>query len=291
MSRNELLAKAAKQIEQNLFNKAINSASAALASNVTSQGFSIRGQARLCLGQLEAALEDFSEALRLEPSAARYAYRSAVLMKMNRRAEAKKDCEDGLKMDPTCPTLHERLGHIVFDECDYDSAIEEFNVALSHVKNESTRANIFTRRAAAHFRLGERGDAFKDINYAIILGPNDPVRYATRSTMYLEIGDTESAMKDIEHALTLSPRHAGLHFQKGCVLFAQEDYQSAVDSFSEAIQLNHTDLNSYLWRAAAYLELGYINQATLDAQHILRLKPDHEDAQHLLAEIRKNGRG
>ncbi|MBC8098630.1 MAG: tetratricopeptide repeat protein, partial [Armatimonadetes bacterium] len=68
---------------------------------------------------------------------------------------------------------------------------------------------------------------------------------------------------------------------RGNVYYAMEDYENAVDDYSEAIALDDTYSIAYSNRGYAYQELGEDRRAVRDFEAYLELVPDAEDAEEI----------
>ncbi|MES0491417.1 MAG: tetratricopeptide repeat protein [Leptospirales bacterium] len=105
----------------------------------------------------------------------------------------------------------------------------------------------------------------KDLNI------NEPIPEETRKELE-EFSDTlEKAKEKKEYSAW------DWHF-KGISYYKKEQYQKAVDAFSEAIRLDPDDEDNYLNRGASYYNLDKHNKAIKDYNKAIELKPDYAEA-------------
>ena len=64
---------------------------------------------------------------------------------------------------------------------------------------------------------------------------------------------------------------------KGQQASQQEDFDSAIESFTEVINQQPDDPELYYLRGVAYLKKGVLTKARADFSHSIRLKPDGAD--------------
>jgi tetratricopeptide (TPR) repeat protein len=217
--------------------QAIEAASSAAGSEVPWMLYA-RGTARQKLGQVDAALADFDEAIRLQPasptilvnrgatlgSAGRLdealrdldaalaadprnvlalQNRGVVLNRLGRRAEARADIDRGLAIDDTRPRLWGQrcwIGAVLADELPRTLQDCDRTVAL-----DPDDANTYNSRGFAHFRAGHFDLAIADYDRAIAGNPDEPSSYLVRGLARRATGDPAAGDADVAHALELDP--------------------------------------------------------------------------------------
>ena len=129
--------------------------------------------------------------------------------------------------------------------------------------------------AFVHFFRGERDSFVAASNRAVALNPNNSVVVAEIGLYLAYIGQWEKGLGLLNQAMALEPNPPGWyyfgsffdHYRKG-------EYEAAL---AEAQKMNMPD---YVWaiacRAAAYGQLGRVEEARQDVKRILELNPDFE---------------
>lgn len=141
------------------------------AGRVDWEVFVSRGNVRQELGQLDAAVEDFSRAVEISPE---------ELMPRFNRANARAQAGDlGVAVD------------------DYTSVLE-LDPAFSRA---------YERRGLVLQRLGQDGAAESDFTRTIELSPDRAEPYAHRAALRALRGALEDALRDCQRALALMPAH------------------------------------------------------------------------------------
>jgi tetratricopeptide (TPR) repeat protein len=87
-------------------------------------------------------------------------------------------------------------------------------------------------------------------------------------------------------ALTLDPTHAEAHNAIGVMQLADGEAQEAIASFTAAIASRPDQPHYYSNRARARVQMGQIDAAQLDYEHVLRLDPGNVGARQALETLR-----
>jgi tetratricopeptide (TPR) repeat protein len=87
-----------------------------------------------------------------------------------------------------------------------DAAISLFNLAIQLDPNH---ANAYFFRGIAYSFKKEYGPAFRDLDKAISLAPDNPSYYVTRGKIYEETGDHQKARQDRQKAQAITESKKG----------------------------------------------------------------------------------
>ena len=71
------------------------------------------------------------------------------------------------------------------------------------------------------------------------------------------------------------PPSAAEAFSKGISLFQKQDYDAAIDAFTEAIRVNPKNASAYNNRGVAYHKKGEYDKAIADCGEAIRLNPKY----------------
>ena len=147
-----------------------------------------RGEANLAKRDFEKAIEDFSQAIKLNPNdAGMYVDRSAAYYAIST-----------LKKEPSY----------------VDKAIDDCNQAI---KLNPDFASAYSSRGASYSAKGDYDKAIEDLNQAIRLNPNDENAYLGRGSVFFIKEEYERAIKDFETLLRINPNN----------LYARKNIESA----------------------------------------------------------------
>jgi len=140
-------------------------------ANLQASLFNNRGNARRDKGDLEGAMEDFTEAIRLAPDdAVAFAGRSAVRRKKGDLDGAIQDCNEAIRIKPE-PLFFDNRGKARYAKGDLDGAIQDYTEAIRLKPDKPTdEAIIFENRSQALRKKGDFEAAEQDHNRALDLG-------------------------------------------------------------------------------------------------------------------------
>ena len=146
------------------------------------------------LGPLDAAIQANPQ------SADAYANRGTAYYELKMTAEAVRDLEQALKLNPAHFGAYFMLGAVHFYQTgDMERAIESFSQAIAL---QPGNANVYSGRGEAYMRKGDAQKAIADFSMHIKLvgdiqaKPNVASVYLARAQAYERVGDTPNAMAD-----------------------------------------------------------------------------------------------
>lgn len=173
--------------------------SAALTGEDVTHAYRLRGLAYRDASNFERAIEDFGEALRLQPGNASILFERAG--------------------------TYASLG-------DFSSAISDYDSCLA-IDPANPRA--YFQRGVINYRIGEHPLAVNDYNEALRLDPHYPPVYNERAWALYLLGKYSEALADTEHALSLRPSMASALDTRGHVLTALGRTGEALNAFQLAM--------------------------------------------------------
>ena len=166
-----------------------------------------RGNLRADAGAAAQAVEDFNEAIRLNPNeVAGYAGRARARLAVQDLDGAIADYGDALRIGPGTASFHVGRGHAHFVRGDTTAAIADFTEALRFDPNSPSTYN---RRGLAYRRSGNLAHALEDYTAAITLNPVYALAYNNRGYVYEAQGRKDDAIIDFQAALLLDPSLIG----------------------------------------------------------------------------------
>jgi tetratricopeptide (TPR) repeat protein len=178
-----------------LFALALASSGAAHAQSQDSNFYYQRGLANVN-GDQAQAFADFNEAIRLDPrNANAYVGRGSVRFDGGAMA----DYSEAIRLDPNNFEAYVRRAFVQQDDA---AAIADYDQAIRIRPND---AEIWGQRAARHWNLGNREQAFRDADESIRLNPRDARAWFDRGLFHRRAGNTAQAEADFARALRLDP--------------------------------------------------------------------------------------
>jgi tetratricopeptide (TPR) repeat protein len=199
-----------------------------------------RGVARGNIGELEAAIADFTRAIALDPNLSDAYYDRALMESdVGRYAAALSDFAAIANAAGSYPSYYYYRGYVHFEHNDFDQAISDLTTAsLTMVQD----ASVFYRRAKAYDAKGDREAAITDFSAAIRLKPADPdmlhSAYRWRGTEAFALKRYEEAIADFSALMKLDPNDADATMRRANAYYAQGHYAAAVADTSQVIHVN-----------------------------------------------------
>ena len=147
-----------------------------------------RGNAFAKMSQYQFAMEDYNNAIRLQPNfPLAYFNRGNVYKNLGLYQLAIKDYNNTIQLCPDSIDAYNQLGIVYGKLGQYQLAIEKFNKVISLKPNEHT---AFNGRGIIYFRLGRYQQAMENYNYAIRLKPDYADAYNNRAVIHLNQNST-----------------------------------------------------------------------------------------------------
>ncbi|MDJ0637047.1 MAG: serine/threonine-protein kinase [Xenococcaceae cyanobacterium MO_188.B29] len=246
------------------------------ADNSTNQGITF-----FEVGQYGAALEAFSKAIMLNPSAESYLHRSFALHKLSRFTDALLDAKQSLNINPKLSQAWVAKGLAYEGLSLPQEALSAYSRAIELAPNNSA---AYSNRGTLYLKLGDSESALKDMNQAVTREPNRD-NYFNRGMVHAFRHEYDKAIQDFGEAREIDPVWYLPYYMKGKILGLMGDYQSAVDALSLAIELNPQEADAYYLLGLAFLNLAVVGMAESSLQEAKKL--GHLEASRLLEQIEK----
>lgn len=206
--------------------------------------------------------------------------------------------------------IYLRLGLIFFATKNLEKALEYFSKVIA-INEENDVA--LQRRGEVNLHLNQIDDAQLDLNCALQTNPNNFAAwwisgfvgfrlneylfsiscfdrlidkpdfdqaevYYYCSYSYERIGDHQSALSNINKAITHSPTPTALYYSHRAEIQNNlNNFNAAIQDFSEAILLNDKDPTLYVARGKLHLYLGHEEAALDDFSRALEIAPNEPD--------------
>lgn len=164
--------------------------------------FHRRGLARARLRQLEAAVEDFSQAIQSDANfGLAYIDRGIARAQRGDFRRSLADLNRGLELSPNHPGALMARGLVHFELAALDKALADLTAAQQFAPNDS---DIYLHRGNVHLARGDCSAAIADFEAAVQLNPTNPHRHNQLSWIYSTCRDSpcRNAEKALAHATT-----------------------------------------------------------------------------------------
>ena len=227
-------------------------------------------------GDLERALGDSSEAIRLAPHEAdNYLIRAEVWRARGDHARALADCDSVLRLDPKSVGALVLRASVWADNKEYDKAIADYSEVI---RRDPQVVPAYFGRATVQGEKGEIDKAIADLGTAIHLNPQLADPYLVRAAAWKHKGETDKAIADVSEAIRLDPRHAEAYHSRALLWAKKKNFEKAIDDYSQAIQIEPTKAVGYCDRGFAWKASKQYDNAIADYSEAVRLDPGDSDA-------------
>ena len=186
-------------------------------------------------GQLDAAMRDFEESLRINSS------------------------EHGARVGKA---------NILFDQQQYDQALAEYNTVLSKKPNHLAALNS---RGACLGAMQRFNEALTDLNRVLEINSRDLNALKNRAVVHSSMGQHELALTDFQQYLRYEPDDVDIINSLGVEYQHLRDHNKAVEQFTRAIRYSPNNGMLFNNRGISNGALGQQTQAAADFQRAQQL--------------------
>ncbi len=204
------------------------------------------------------AADHFTRLIEAEPkNAGLYAARVMIRSRFGEPDRAMDELNEAIRAEPDLGELIVLRGRLHFIAGDHEAALKDFNAALELA---TPRAEVLALRGETHYLLGKFEEALADFDEALgYSSPGNLRIIALRGDVLAALGDTETI--DAEHeAAAIEAQTAGMHYftllSRGQGFIRLEQFENALETLDEALELSPNEPSALAIRAAAYLALG-----------------------------------
>ena len=127
--------------------------------------------------------------------------------------------------------------------------------------------------------LGRHDAAEKEFKRAISLNASDVCPYDQSGRMYYDLGRYPEAIAVFKRALTLRPGYGTYMYLANSYVYTR-DYESGVDNYKKAIQLNPNDVRAHIQLGIAYDYLRRFENAAAEYEQAIKFDPTNETARY-----------
>jgi tetratricopeptide (TPR) repeat protein len=212
----------------------------------TSWSYTVRGNQRLDRGEIDKAIADYTEAIRLDPdNSLAHLNRGIARVQNEQYAEAIPDLDQAIRMEP--------------------GFAQEYKSLL---------ADAFVHRGADRQNLGRDEQAIADYTEALRINPENVYAYLNRGRIYFHRGDDEGAIADFTSVLRREPKRTDVRVSRGHAHLLRKEWKEALADFNEAIRLEPNNASAYYLRSFAREAGGEEAAADADRREAERIDPN-----------------
>ncbi|WP_168211073.1 tetratricopeptide repeat protein [Mariniblastus fucicola] len=216
--------------------------------------FRRRALALQFLGEFDKAIEDYTNALRLDAdNVETLIRRGQTLYSVGKNDEAIKDFKSAIRRDRGNDQALFQLANTRFDMGQYATALRDVKLAI-----ESSPRNVryYGLYADVLQKLGQHEGVIEALDRATLLDSTDPVTYQKRGQVHMLRRNYVNAISDFTRSLELSPNQPEVTLARGQAYLKADQPQQAIEDFERVLTQNLGMAKAYSGRAAAMATLG-----------------------------------
>ena len=224
-------------------------------------------------------------------------------------SKARQMFEKAIELDPQYASAYTALGwcyHLKV-EFGWTEFIEQTSQRAVSLAQKALSFDDFQPSAhellgSVYIRKGQYDLAAAELQQALDLNPNDALIQSEMGEVLLYSGQTDDAINFMETSLRFNPRPApGIYMELGLAYYLKQRYEDAVKALQQGLAKKPDFVGHHIVIAAAYAQLGRIEEANDSAREVLRRHPFFEvesygtifrnlsDKKHLREGLRKAG--
>ncbi len=287
--------------EQQRYIAAIDFFTQAIQANFP-QAYHARGLSFAALGQTEEALQDFSQAIVVNPqNADAYYQQGVILWTMGNESVALADMNQAIELQPDGIYLSFR-GEILLSLGDLSDALADFSAAIAQnftpaylyraqvymLQGEDERAlrdydtylerfpasrDGLLGRARLYTRQGNYLVALEDYDTLLEYFPDDTEGRLSRAEVWVEQENFDAARADLDRLIDENLNLALAYLLRGRIFQALDAPNRALEDYNQAWALDNENPELYYRRGLLYIQLSETENALADLQAFLEKAP------------------
>ena len=211
-----------------------------------------KGRLELEIGNYQKAIEDFSDAIRLN----------------NEQEEA-----------------HFLRGKSYFETKNYNNALNDFSKSI--ILN-AQKADNYYHRGLTHAKVGNQTKAIQDFSQALVFQADDIETLLARANAYRILKKYNESLKDCQTILAQYPRNAGAYQARGRVSLDTKEAQNALKDFQTAITFEQNNKENLVFIGIAKYNLGKNEECKQNFEEYLKLAQTSKDYHFIALQIQEH---
>ena len=187
--------------------------------------------------------------------------RGTLYLKKGAADRAIQDFDEALKLNPASPATLNNRGLAYSAKGETDRALQDFDAAI---RRDAKNAAAFFNRASAYRVKGDLDGAIRDLGQALRLDPGDAAALVARGLALAAKGDYDAAIKDHGAAIRLDPHNVAALNHRADAHGHKGDFDRALGDYGAAIGLNPRYALAFRNRARVYFYRGDFAAAAAD---------------------------
>ncbi len=235
----------------------------------------VEGDSLLRLEKPQKAVDKYTQAIDMEPSAANYSARARGWYQLERMDRFLLDTEKALKLDSTHAEANYQRAMYAFRSEDYRLTERLCSRALDHGAKHTLRDQALILRGEARAELKKTKEAIADLKAGLGDKTQDPAALKTLARMHDVNKDHAASLYVLEKLCVIEPNDIGNWTNRGFELASLGRYEEALTIYGKALALDKDEPTALSDRAYTYYKLDRHPEAWSDVERSLRSYPSN----------------
>jgi tetratricopeptide (TPR) repeat protein len=227
----------------------------------------LRGMAWTNKEQFNRAIEDYDQAIRLDPNYLwSWVNRAEAWYRKGETARAFADLEQAARLDPGNSRVYSVRASTWWQLGELDKAIADYSEAI---RLEPAFSVFYNNRALVWRDKGDYDRALADYDEAIRRDPNDVRAYANRGEIWRLKGDLDRALADQDKQVRISPRNANSYLTRGDTFRYRGEFERALADYDKTLVFELDSIPAYTGRGLTFEKMGNPKRARAEFEKAL----------------------
>jgi tetratricopeptide (TPR) repeat protein len=227
-------------------------------------------------GEVDAAIEQFHEALEIDPDSwMAWNNLGTNLAKKGQLDEAMADYRKALDIEPDYVEAHNNLGAALDQKGRIDEAIAQYERALEINPNFTQAYNNLGNARLQQERLDE---AIVQYQKAIAIDPANWVAHSNLGWVFVQKEDWDDAIAQFQLVVEITPKEAKPRYDLANALAHQGRTEEAIAQFQKSLELDSSHAEVYYNFGIALMCNGRVDDAIVQYRKALEMNPNFAGA-------------
>ena len=238
--------------------------------------YNIAGASNLGLMQLDNAIDNYKQALKIKPDYAEAYYNMGVVLRVKGDLEeAINSYKQALNIKPDYAEVYNNMGNTLRDMGNLEEAIDSYKQLLK-IKPDYPEA--YYNMGVALSDMGNLEEAIDSYKQALKIKPDYAKVYLSIGVALSDMGNLESAINSYKQLLKIKPDYAEAYYNMGVALSDMGNLEAAIDCYKQALKIKPDYADAYNNMGISLRDMGN-QEAAIDCfKQVLKIKPDYAKA-------------